>query len=165
MKTLIILRHAKSSWKEAGQSDYDRPLNKRGQRTAPAMGKLLAENNMLPELIVSSSANRAKETVELLIAGSHFEGQVIFDDDLYLAPAAAYVETAAAIGDEYSSVMMVGHNPGLEQLVSDLSGSDRTMPTAAMAHFELPVQRWAEFDTATTGKLVELYLPRDLGIE
>jgi len=165
MKTLFILRHAKSSWKEPGQDDYDRPLNNRGKRTAPAMGKLMAGNNLMPGLIVSSSACRAKETVELLVSGAQFEGQVIFDDDLYLAPAAAYVETAAELDDAYNSVMFVGHNPGLEQLVSNFDGNARAMPTAALAHFELPVDRWNDFNTSTDAQLIELYIPRDLGFE
>ncbi len=165
MKTLMILRHAKSSWKEAGQADYDRPLNKRGKRTAPAMGKMLADNDLLPDLIVSSSAVRAKETVHLLVAGSLYEGQVVFEDDLYLAPGEMYIEAAANLDDAINCVMMVGHNPGLEHLVGHLSGGSHMMPTAALAHFELPIERWIEFDSIVRGDLKDLYIPRELGIE
>ena len=85
MKTLFLLRHAKSSWKEAELSDFDRPLNERGRRAAPFMGRLLRERGFAPELIISSTAKRARKTARLLTEGAQYEVPVIFDDRIYEA--------------------------------------------------------------------------------
>jgi len=128
MKTLLILRHAKSSWSHPGLSDHDRPLNKRGKRDAPRMGQLLREEGLLPDLIISSSAKRAKTTAERVSNESGY----------------------------------VGHNPSMEELVEILTGEYQRFPTAALAQVELPIDQWGEFDEDIEGKLVNLWLPKEL---
>jgi len=95
MKTLLILRHAKSSWKDEALPDHDRPLNKRGKEDAPRMGKLLHDEDLVPELILSSDARRARSTTELVVEESHFEGEVIYSRDLYAAEPETCMEALA----------------------------------------------------------------------
>lgn len=162
MKTVLILRHAKSSWKHAGLADHDRPLNKRGKRDAPRMGVLLREKNLFPDLILCSSAKRARSTIDLFVESSGYEGEVRVSRDLYAHYADAYVEALRALDDQYVRVMVVGHNPGLEELLALLTGEWHRLPTAALAQVRLPINRWEELDEDIEGELVNLWLPKEL---
>ena len=117
MKTLLILRHAKSSWKNTGLADHDRPLTKRGKRDAPRMGRLLRDENLTPDLIVSSTAKRALDTAEAVAEASGYEGEVESRPEFYMAGPEAYLRALRALSDDYECVMVIGHNPGLEELV------------------------------------------------
>lgn len=167
MKTLLILRHAKSSWKDDALPDHDRPLNKRGKTDAPRMGKLLRDEDLVPDLILSSDARRARSTAELVAEESHYDGEITFLRDLYAAEAEAYLNALARLGDEAACVLIVGHNPGLEELLQDLTGEYQPLPTAALAQVTLPMKHWSELvaDSQTAGsqgKLVNLWRPKDL---
>lgn len=167
MKTLLILRHAKSSWKDDELPDHDRPLNKRGKQDAPRMGKLLRDEDLIPDLILSSDAERARATAELVVEECHYEGEITYLRDLYAAEAEAYLEALAQLGGESPRVMVVGHNPGLEELVQDLTGEYQPLPTAALAQVALPLDHWSELDPnaqveIAPGKLVNLWRPKDL---
>ena len=162
MKTLLILRHAKSSWKNSELADHDRPLNKRGKRDVPRMGELLVREALIPDLIISSSARRAKMTTELLVEESGFEGEILFERDLYAAWPEAYIETLCVTPDEFETVMVVGHNPGLEDLLEILIGEVERMPTAALANVSLPIKRWRELSFETEGELVNIWRPKEL---
>lgn len=162
MKTLLILRHAKSSWDNPTLSDYDRPLNKRGKRDAPRIGKHLNQHGLVPDCILTSSAKRARKTASKVAKASGYTDKIIRLDDLYLAPPGVYFEYLKELSDKCQCVMVVGHNPTMEQLVSHLSGELHRMPTAAIAHFELHVEGWQLLDLSTKGKLVNLWTPKTL---
>ena len=162
MKTLLILRHAKSSWNHPTLTDYDRPLNGRGKRDAPRMGKHLRQEGLIPDRILTSSAKRARRTARKVAKGCGYTGKVKKLDVLYDTVSGVYYETLQALPDKYQCVMVVGHNPTMEQLVYSLSGQMRQMPTAALAHIELPIQRWEALDLNTKGILVNLWTPKTL---
>ncbi len=162
MKTLLILRHAKSSWKQPDQADHDRPLNERGKRDAPRMGLLLREEDLVPDLIVSSTAKRARNTAEKAAESSGYGGEIQFTDTLYLAAPASYIGVLREVSDDHSRVMVVGHNPGLEQLLNVLTGDESALPTAALACVTLPIDRWQDFSADTRGRLVKIWIPKEL---
>ena len=160
MKTLIVLRHAKSSWDHPNLSDFDRPLNKRGERTAPFMGELLASEGVEPQIVVSSPARRAKMTAEAFCGAGGFAAEIEFDEWIYGAGANTLTYVLSEIADKWDRVMIVGHNPGFEMLVHALTGKAARMPTAAVAVIDLDISRWAEIG-AGSGTLRRHYIPRD----
>lgn len=162
MKTLLILRHAKSSWDNPNLTDYERPLNKRGKRDAPRMGDHIRKQGLVPERILTSSAKRARKTAKKVAKACRFDGKVKRLDEFYHAPPGVYLETLQTITDKNQCVMVVGHNPTMEQLVRHLTNQSTTMPTAALAHIELPIQNWKLLDINTKGKLVNLWKPKTL---
>ncbi len=162
MKTLLILRHAKSSWDNPQLSDYDRPLNKRGKRDAPRMGKHLDEQGLIPDRILTSSAKRARKTATKVAKACGYNKKIKRLDRFYLAPPGVYIEKLQALSNKHERVMVVGHNPTMEHLVRHLTGQIERMPTAALAHIELSIQNWEEFDFSTRGTLVNLWTPKTL---
>ena len=161
MKTLLVLRHAKSSWKHGGIGDHDRPLNKRGKRDAPRMGQLIADEDIVPDLVLSSTAKRARTTARRAAQAAGYEGEIELRDALYLAAAGEYIEAVAGVSDAVERVMVVGHNPGMEALVAVLTGSVGHFPTAALALVELSIDEWPQIYEAH-GRLVHFWRPREL---
>ncbi len=162
MKMLLILRHAKSSWKNPGLADHNRPLNKRGKRDAPRVGRLLRDKNLTPDLILSSTAKRALDTAEAAAESSGYEGEIEPRPELYMADPEAYLRALRSVSDDYQCVMVIGHNPGLEELVETLTSAAEAMPTAALAQVELPIKRWRDLNDETEGKLVNVWRPREV---
>jgi phosphohistidine phosphatase len=163
VKTLLVLRHAKSSWAEDGIDDHARPLNTRGERDAPRMGRLLKAQNLLPDLIISSDAVRARSTAEAVRAAAQVRKAIQLEPRLYHASAAEIIAVLRAVVDEAAaSVLIVGHNPGLEELLARLTGAHESFPTAALAHISLPIDRWSDLKSSTRGTLVELFRPKEL---
>ncbi len=162
MKSLLIMRHAKSSWKDTDISDFDRKLNKRGRTDAPLMGVLLKDRELLPQLIISSTAARAKATVEGLLSTSGYSGDVVYMDSFYLAECITYLESLRLLSDDLERVMVVGHNPGLESLLQMLSRKVVALPTSTIAYLSLPIKQWSELRSDTEAELVEYWVPRDL---
>jgi phosphohistidine phosphatase len=162
VKTLLILRHAKSSWKYESLPDHERPLNRRGVTDAPRMGQLLLEAGLTPDRIVSSTAVRAQSTARLAGEACGYEGSVALREDLYLSGSTGYLEALRQLPAEINRAMIVGHNPDVEELVHLLTGRDVPMPTAALAQVELPIDDWTELDNDAPGKLHNLWRPRDL---
>lgn len=163
MKTLLLMRHAKSSWKkEEVLPDKDRPLNKRGKRDAALMGELLVDRELVPQRIITSSALRAYNTAELVAEASGFQGQIDPLDSLYMAEPPAYVSALRELGDDMERVMLIGHNPGLESLLQLLSHRIEALPTAVLAHIVLPIREWSELSYDTTGEMVEIWHPKEL---
>jgi phosphohistidine phosphatase len=163
MKTLLLMRHAKSSWKRAGLTDWERPLNKRGKRDGPRMGELLWEEDLVPELIVSSDALRARQTAEAVADAAGYEGEVTYLADLYHGTLAEYVDALASIPDQEGVVMVIGHNPDLQDVLEMLSGQMEPMPTGAIAHLKLPIERWSELRDDTEAELLQIWRPREIG--
>ncbi len=162
MKTLLVFRHAKSSWGGDAIDDHDRPLNKRGKQTAPRMGQWIAEQNAAPDLILSSTAKRARSTVKRAAKAMAYTGDIHYDRSLYLAPPGAYFQAIRTHAQAHARVMIVGHNPGLANLVEAMTGVARAFPTAALAVIRLPIESWQELQDDTTGELLHLWLPREL---
>ena len=162
MKTLLLLRHAKSSWNHPALTDHDRPLNKRGDQAAPVMGALLQEEDLIPDLILCSSAVRSHTTAILVAKACAYQGEIRKTRQLYLAEPETYVELLRQGAGEHARVLMVGHNPGLEELVESLTGEALAMPTAALARVELSLERWEDFDMDTECRLVNVWRPKEL---
>lgn len=160
MKTLLILRHAKSSWGDPSLADHERPLNARGKRDAPRMGRLARDERLGPDLIISSDAVRARLTAEAMAEAIGYRRQILLDARLYHAsPAEILAALRRAVQDDVSTVMIVGHNPGLEELVAQLTGEPEDFPTAALARIDLPIDSWSDLDTTTRGTLSGSWRP------
>ena len=162
MKTLLILRHAKSDWGHANLSDHDRPLNKRGLKEAPMMGDLIRAEGLTPDLILSSTAHRARHTAELVGETCGYAGDILFPRDLYLAEPEGYVETIQVHAREEAIVMVVGHNPGVEDLAATLTDESISMTTANLVQITLPIENWQALREHTQGKLVHLWRPKEV---
>jgi phosphohistidine phosphatase len=162
MKTLLILRHAKSSWKKPDLPDHDRPLNKRGKNEAPKVGQYLKENDLVPDLILCSTARRAMETAQAVADACGFEGTVDAHKDLYLSEPSIYLDILRCLPDEARRVMVVGHNPAVEELLTMLTEVDEHLTTSALAVIDLPISSWEELNEATDGKLQILWVPRQV---
>jgi phosphohistidine phosphatase len=161
MKTLLLMRHAKSSWEDPKLADHERPLSKRGQKDAPLMGEMLLEKELLPQKILASSAVRAHETVEGLVKTSQYSGETEYNDALYLAEPETYLAALHSLPDSIERVMVVGHNPGLVQLLQKLSRQIESVGAGSIAHLILPIQSWSELTNESKGELVELLRPHE----
>jgi phosphohistidine phosphatase len=162
MKTLLILRHAKSSWSDPSRTDHERPLNKRGKRDAPRMGTLLREQALAPHLILSSTAKRACRTAKAVAENADYRGEIRLLPDLYHGDPEVYRDVLRSIPDNYETVMVVGHNPGLEAWLEMLTGRSERLPTAALAHVQLSIDSWQKLDLAAEATLVYVWRPREL---
>ena len=161
MKTLYLLRHAKSSWENADSADFDRPLNERGLRAAPRVGKKIFDSRFQIDLIISSPATRAKQTAILIKDAARIESEINFDERIYEASPRRLLEVAAEIADDTETIMLVGHNPGLEGFIKILTGEIEQMPTAALAVIDLKIKKWREI-TSGCGSLQKLIRPKSL---
>lgn len=170
MKRLAILRHAKSSWDDPGLDDFNRPLNERGWKAARRMGRELRKRGLKFDLVLSSTAARTRETIDGVQQHFDFDAPIEFVPELYLASGAVLMKIVRGLGDDVQAPLIVGHNPGLEQLVAGLSRDDNKglrrrvagkFPTGALAILELPVHHWSEVAPGT-GEIVQLILPKEL---
>ena len=162
MKTLLVLRHAKSSWSDPALDDHERPLNKRGRRDGPRMGQLVREYGLIPDVVISSNAVRARLTAEAVVEAARYAGQILLDPHLYMASAGDILSRLRAVREKAETVMIVGHNPGLEELVAQLTGERQDLPTAALAQIVLPIHRWRDLTLSTRGTLLGHWRPKEL---
>ena len=144
MKVLTLVRHAKSSWKDANLSDLDRPLNKRGRRDAPMMGGRLAERDYFPDVIVSSSAVRALATAEAIAEEIGYpRSEIVVDERIYGADVTDWLEVIHTLGDAWDRAMCIGHNPGLTDLVNYLADDQiGNVPTCGIVDLVFDVDSW-----------------------
>lgn len=161
MKRLLILRHAKSSWANSSISDWQRPLNERGVRDAPCAGAWLRDHSLIPDVIVTSDAIRARSTAEAVADAAGYHRDVVIDPSLYHAKPEDVVTVLNGIPDEADTVLVVGHNPGLEDLVQQLTGEHHGLPTTALVCVTMPIDNWSELDRATVASVVDTWQPRD----
>ena len=161
MKKLYLLRHAKSSWNDASLVDFERPLNDRGERTAPFMGKFMREKGFEPSIIISSPAMRAKQTATLVKDAAGFLCELRFDASIYEASPRTLLQIVSEIDDAHASAMLVGHNPGIESFVRLLTGDPEPMPTAALAVIDLNISVWDKIDEGC-GQLRNIFRPKEL---
>ena len=170
MKTLLLLRHAKSSWDNPGGRDFDRPLAPRGRRSAPLIGFHLRDRQLLPDLVLCSTARRARETYDLMAAAVG-GAEIRFEQALYLATPATLLRLVRTVPASVDRLLVVGHNPGMEQFAAQLAGGgdaaalDRLaakFPTTGLAILTFPGADWASIAPGT-GQLESFVTPRDLG--
>jgi phosphohistidine phosphatase len=161
MRTLLLLRHAKSSWKDSDLRDFDRPLNQRGLKAAPAIGRLIRKRKLQPDLVLSSPAERARQTTQLVIEAAGLKTELRYDERIYEASVARLMGIVSELDDEAGIVMLVGHNPGFEELLEVLTGEAHQMPTAALACLELNIEKWNKV-RAGAGRLEWLGKPKKL---
>jgi phosphohistidine phosphatase len=167
-RELLLLRHAKSDWGSSAKADFDRPLAKRGLRDAPRVGKWLYREGLVPTLIISSPAKRAMETALHVCKGLDYKKKHIrWEAAIYEAGVEALLEVLASCDNAGQTVLLVGHNPGLEDLLRYLADGDiddpidaKLLPTAALARLEMP-DEWARLDAGCAG-LLSLVRPRKL---
>ncbi|MFT3743724.1 MAG: histidine phosphatase family protein [Pyrinomonadaceae bacterium] len=160
MKTLYLLRHAKSSWADATMSDFERPLNERGTNAAAFIGELMAENGYEPYVILSSPAIRAKATAELVKRSGSLDAEIRFEHRIYEASPQTLRQAISDIDDAYPSALVVGHNPGIETLIAFLTGRIEPVPTAALAVIDLDIDAWAYIDEGR-GTLSKMHRPKE----
>ncbi len=143
MKRLLIIRHAKSSWQEDEQADHERPLNHRGERDAPRMGRYMAHMGARPDRLLCSTAVRANATAALLIEGAAWDISISLRESLYLASPRELIEEIVNTPDAIQTVAVVGHNPGVSELISALTDSQVSMVTCAVAELALEIDSWS----------------------
>ena len=171
MLKLLLLRHAKSSWDDPDYSDHQRPLNKRGIKAAPRMGKYISDLDIEPELILSSTATRARQTTQLVAEQFNSTPEIVFFDELYsFGGFQTPLNVIRNNSDRQTPVMVVAHNPTMEELAGELVGAGNSAaralmyqkyPTAALAVIDFDIPRWADLQTGI-GTLVRFTRPRDL---
>lgn len=164
MKYILLLRHAKSSWDDPTLEDFDRPLAKRGIKDAPRMGAFTHKAGYLPDLIISSPAERARQTSQLFCSKADLEEEVIrWNKDFYYGSASDYLEAVKQCDEEVNTVMLVGHNPKMEETVSLICGGGKSnitrMPTAALVCIEHPAVEWKQV-RAGTGRMKWMVIPK-----
>ena len=162
MRKLLLLRHAKSSWDDQTLSDHDRPLSARGERDAPRMGAMLAEKDLVPDLIVTSTACRARSTAHVVAEAAGFHGKLIETEMLYHSSPGQILSVLNDEATDESCVMLVGHNPGMEMLASHLSGRHEIFPTAAIGAFECDVDDWSSFQLGLNVQAIGVWRPKEL---
>ena len=151
------MRHAKSSWKEKDLPDQDRPLKKRGKKNAVQMGEFLKTKQLIPQRILSSTAERASKTAAYIAKECGYKDEIDYRQDLYMAEPGAIINVLRSVPDEIDRIMVVGHNPGLEGLAQILDGRVVSLPTASVAYIILPLKSWDELNDATDGQVVDVY--------
>jgi phosphohistidine phosphatase len=148
MKTLLILRHAKSRPKDPYISDHDRELDERGKDDALRMGKLLRNKGLVPDFVISSSALRARTTAEIVAEECEYKGEakIALKRSLYEAKPKDFINILKKLSDRYNRVLIVGHNPTIEETVQTLTDSldDVLMPSCALAHLSIPIEKWSD---------------------
>lgn len=160
MKTLLLMRHAKAQPAEAGEDDHARPLNERGRKDAKHIAAQLAELKLLPAQVLSSTSERTKQTVNILVNELSYAGDVFFYNELYASNVERYVKTLrSAPSAEASPVLLVGHNPVVEDFLETICAVSEKMNTSAVAQIEFTINAWTEFDISTQGRLVKILRP------
>lgn len=159
-RRLLVLRHAKSSWADNYTDDWERPLTDRGRRDAVRVGQFLRRQTPPIDLIITSDAVRAETTARMAADAAEYTGTVVLSPALYHATPDAIVEvlrTAPQPGA--TAIMIVAHNPGLEDLVAQLTGDHVALPTAALVDLAVDVEHWTHFDLSTRASTIDIWRP------
>ena len=170
MKTLYLLRHAKSNWGNPGLDDHDRPLAARGERAAVVMGVHFAQQQYQPSLVLCSSALRTRQTLEALLPHLPGHPELVVEEGIYLASCGQLLARVQELDGSQSGVLLIGHNPGIAELAQTLAGSGERaslrrlaarFPTAASAVCEFDLERWRDLSPGS-GRLLSYATPKDL---
>ena len=143
MKTLLLLRHGKSSWDDPAVDDFDRPLNERGVSDSKLSGKYARRQKVKADLVLSSPAIRAKHTTELFVAAADLKKSPVYDERIYGASVRRLLQVLSELDDTNESVLLIGHNPGFAELCEHLTGAAKKVPTASLTCITLNIDRWA----------------------
>ena len=162
MKTLFLLRHAKSSWKRPELPDRLRPLNRRGREAALAMGRLLAKESLWPDLILCSSAARTRETCDRLLTASSAAISVRYLDELYHSTVERMFEALQGISPDVARLLIIGHNPEFAEFLAVVAGYQEKFPTGGLAALSIDIAGWSELRVRQPMMLKGLWRPRDL---
>ncbi len=162
MRTLYIMRHAKSRWNEPDAADHERGLKKRGKRDATMMGHALAERAAPPYLIVSSTARRAKATARRVARAWGYEGEVRLEDTLYERGPLQCIEMLRELPDSAQSVLLIGHNPTLENLVWAMGGPRLSLSTCATICMAVDIESWSDLALTSESQVRFVLKPKDL---
>src|SRR5262245_35321874 len=170
MLTLLLLRHAKSSWDDTSLDDFERTLNKRGEAAAPRMGQFMAQHGLAPDLVLCSTALRARQTLDLVLPKLSERPQVIYEDSFYLVAPSVMLARLQAVDPKQRSVMIVGHDPGMQGLALDMAGDgdpkllqalSAKFPTAGLAVIRFKSRLWSKV-AAGAGRLELFATPKSL---
>jgi phosphohistidine phosphatase len=150
MRTLYLVRHAKSSWKHPELSDSERPLNKRGKRDAPEMGKLLEARNEIPELMISSPAKRAFSTARRFAKKLKYpRTKIVKKKQLYMGSSEDFIDTISRAENKFKSLMIFAHNPGITEFANEMSGeSINNIPTSGVVRIDFDIEDWKDIGGA-----------------
>ncbi|MAT13993.1 MAG: phosphohistidine phosphatase [Planctomyces sp.] len=159
MKTLLLMRHAKSSWDNPEDTDIERPLNERGKRQALVMGEHLAAEDLVPDIIVASSAKRAKKTAERVIKAMQWDGPLEVNPDLYFSSVVTYIDVLNEQLDKHNRVLLIGHNPIIEDFLNTFTNEWREVKTSAIAHLEFDINSWQDLSPDTAAELKHFWVP------
>jgi len=161
MKYLYLVRHAKSSWDDYSLSDLERPLNKRGKRDAPFMGKLLMKMKIHPDLIITSPAKRAHSTAKVFAEELDYSGKrITVENKVYGASPGEIISLINDLDNELNSIMIFGHNPTFTTVANLLCNSNiDNLPTCSVTGIEFPVERWSEIEMYK-GKMIFFEYPK-----
>lgn len=162
MKTLLLLRHAKSSWKEERLSDFDRPLKGRGRRAAAKVGRLIEREGLMPEVVLCSPSVRTRQTCQRVMEACCSSVEPKFLDELYHCPAEGFPEILQQLPDDAQRILLIGHNPGLADFLASVSGVQDKFPTAALAWLTVELTTWRDFVAEQPMHLQNFWRPRDL---
>jgi phosphohistidine phosphatase len=160
MRTLYLLRHAKSSWKDDSLADFERPLKRRGREAAEAIGEFLASKKVDLSVLISSPSIRTRQTIDIVQKHAKLGVEARFDQRIYEASLATLVQVVSEIPDDNKAAMLVGHNPGMEELLAFLTREHRHVPTGALSRISLE-SSWKEAGRSS-GKLEWFVTPKDL---
>ena len=163
MKTLFILRHAKSSWDDPKLRDFERPLGARGLSDVPVMGARFLARGKSTDCIISSPAVRAKSTAKLFAEATGFPvADLASNPELYFAGAPMFLKATSLLDESFDSAILVGHNPAITEFVNSMAGTDiENVPTCGLVELSLPINNWSdvELDSAT---LVDFDYPKNV---
>lgn len=162
MKTLLLMRHGKSSWKDEELPDHERPLKKRGRKDTKRIAKEILKHNLKPDLLLSSTATRARETVEILTENLDTQNPVRFVDTLYMGEPQDFIEALKDLNNDDNIVMIVAHNPGLEAYLQIVDGEIESLPTAGLGYLLLALDDWKNISLNTMGDLIGFWKPKEL---
>ena len=170
MKTIFLLRHAKSSWDDVRLDDFDRPLSSRGIKSCKKMGKYLKKNKLIPDIVYCSSAIRAKQTWEVVNRIVEIKENILYEDSLYMSDFSNFINIIKKTKNNFKNLMIVSHNPGIENLALELSKDKNNeiyekinikFPTGALIIIKFDLNNWSKVD-CKKGKLYEFIKPKEL---
>lgn len=156
------MRHGKSSWKDDKLEDHERPLKKRGRKDSNRIAKVIEKSNLVPDLILSSSATRARETAEIVAETLSYKQDIVYLDELYMGEPQNFIDALINLDTEYNTVLIVAHNPGLEAYLQIIDGEIEAVPTAGLGHLVLMIDDWKALSFDTMGDLLGFWTPKAL---
>jgi len=161
MKTLYLIRHAKSSWKNLELDDFDRPLNKRGKRDAPVIGARLKKCAVFPDIILCSPAKRAKDTAKKITKALGYDKKIQYNPDIYEASSNTLQNIINSINIQHSTAFLIGHNPGLNMLVEKYIGMEDNIPTCGIVGIRFACDKWDDI-SSKNAELLSFDYPKKL---